>query len=96
MPPPHDSPTFNIDAPVANRHELTGALVGGPRSADDFDYVDDRHARRSAMVVARPQLCLSNVLHIQPCPASSEAETLAVNCPADFDKAPISALKVSL
>ncbi|MDX2165768.1 MAG: glycoside hydrolase family 9 protein [Deltaproteobacteria bacterium] len=39
----HDSPTFNIDVPVDNRHELTGALVGGPASANDFDYVDDRH-----------------------------------------------------
>jgi endoglucanase len=38
----HDSPTFNIDDPVDNRHELTGALVGGPGSANDFDYVDDR------------------------------------------------------
>jgi len=39
----HDSPTFNIDVPLDNRHELTGALVGGPASADDFDWVDDRH-----------------------------------------------------
>jgi endoglucanase len=39
----HDSPSFNIDVPADNRHELTGALVGGPASANDFDYVDDRH-----------------------------------------------------
>lgn len=38
----HDSPSFNIDVPADNRHELTGALVGGPASANDFDYVDDR------------------------------------------------------
>ncbi|MEO8605581.1 MAG: glycoside hydrolase family 9 protein [bacterium] len=39
----HDSPTFSIDNPVDNRHELTGALVGGPASASDADWVDDRH-----------------------------------------------------
>ena len=39
----HDSPQHSIDAPLVNQHELTGALVGGPASADDFDYVDDRH-----------------------------------------------------
>ena len=39
----HDSPQHSIDVPVDNQHELTGALVGGPASADDFDYVDDRH-----------------------------------------------------
>lgn len=38
----HDSPTFSINAPAVNRHELTGALVGGPASADDFDWRDDR------------------------------------------------------
>ena len=39
----HDSPTFNIDDPVNNRHTLVGALVGGPKSPNDFDYKDDRH-----------------------------------------------------
>jgi len=38
----HDSPQHSIDTPALNQHELTGALVGGPASADDFDYVDDR------------------------------------------------------
>lgn len=38
----HDSTQHSIDVPLANQHELTGALVGGPASADDFDYVDDR------------------------------------------------------
>jgi hypothetical protein len=38
----HDSPQYSIDTPALNQHELTGALVGGPASADDFDYVDDR------------------------------------------------------
>lgn len=38
----HGSPTHDIDDPVDNRHELTGALVGGPASADDFDWADDR------------------------------------------------------
>ncbi len=38
----HDSPTHNISNPVDNAHELTGALVGGPASADDFDWRDDR------------------------------------------------------
>ena len=39
----HDSPTHSIDNPVNNNHLLIGALVGGPASADDFDYKDDRH-----------------------------------------------------
>jgi hypothetical protein len=39
----HDSPQHSIDLPADNRHELTGALVGGPASTDDFDYADDRH-----------------------------------------------------
>lgn len=38
----HDSPQHSIDIPALNRHELTGALVGGPASANDFDYADDR------------------------------------------------------
>ncbi len=38
----HDSPTHSIDNPKNNRHLLIGALVGGPASADDFDYKDDR------------------------------------------------------
>ncbi len=32
----------NVAAPGPNRHILYGALVGGPESADDFDYSDDR------------------------------------------------------
>jgi hypothetical protein len=32
----------NVAAPGNNRHILYGALVGGPESADDFDYHDDR------------------------------------------------------
>lgn len=39
----HDSAAHSIDTPLDNRHELTGALVGGPASIDDVDYVDDRH-----------------------------------------------------
>lgn len=39
----HDSPQHSIDTPLQNQHELTGALVGGPASTNDFDYVDDRH-----------------------------------------------------
>jgi endoglucanase len=38
----HDSPVFSIDSPAENLHELTGALVGGPKSADDFNWRDDR------------------------------------------------------
>jgi hypothetical protein len=39
----HDSHTNNIDDPVNNHYLLVGALVGGPKSANDFDYKDDRH-----------------------------------------------------
>ncbi len=38
----HNSPTNNIDNPVNNEFVLEGALVGGPKSADDFNYKDDR------------------------------------------------------
>jgi len=38
----HDSPSFSIDSPAINSHVLTGALVGGPKSADDFAWSDDR------------------------------------------------------
>ncbi len=38
----HHSPTYDIDNPKNNKYELTGALVGGPKSLDDFDYRDDR------------------------------------------------------
>ncbi len=38
----HNSQTNNIDLPVDNDFILEGALVGGPKSADDFDYADDR------------------------------------------------------
>ncbi|WP_456381580.1 glycoside hydrolase family 9 protein [Hydrogenimonas sp.] len=39
----HYSLEHNIDTPVNNTYLLIGALVGGPKSKDDFDYVDDRH-----------------------------------------------------
>ena len=32
----------NVNAPANNRHILYGALVGGPQSASDSDYVDSR------------------------------------------------------
>jgi hypothetical protein len=38
----HNSPTHNISSPTNNEFLLNGALVGGPRSADDFDYDDNR------------------------------------------------------
>ncbi len=38
----HHSPTYDIDNPKNNKYELTGALVGGVKSLDDFDYKDDR------------------------------------------------------
>jgi len=38
----HNSQTNNIDSPANNDFILEGALVGGPKSANDFDYVDDR------------------------------------------------------
>ncbi|GEM_PF-3109139 len=39
----HYSKEHNIDTPVNNTYLLEGALVGGPKSKDDFDYKDDRH-----------------------------------------------------
>ena len=39
----HNSQSNNIDSPTNNEFVLEGALVGGPKSADDFDYADDRH-----------------------------------------------------
>jgi hypothetical protein len=38
----HGSWNDNIQDPSPNRHTLWGALVGGPASADDFDWADDR------------------------------------------------------
>ena len=38
----HGSWNNQITDPNPNRHTLWGALVGGPASADDFDYVDIR------------------------------------------------------
>ncbi len=38
----HNSKTNDINNPVNNEFILEGALVGGPKSADDFDYADDR------------------------------------------------------
>jgi len=38
----HGSWSNNISNPVNNRHTLYGALVGGPSSADDNAYTDDR------------------------------------------------------
>ncbi|MFO0842477.1 MAG: glycoside hydrolase family 9 protein [Gemmataceae bacterium] len=32
----------NVSSPISNRHILYGALVGGPESADDFNYQDVR------------------------------------------------------
>ncbi|MRJ02567.1 MAG: hypothetical protein GXO19_04120, partial [Epsilonproteobacteria bacterium] len=43
----HGSLTNDIDDPINNRFLLEGALVGGPTSADDFDYRDDRHDYRA-------------------------------------------------
>ena len=41
-PGAHGSTVNSLFIPTNNLHELTGALVGGPASADDFDWVDDR------------------------------------------------------
>jgi len=38
----HNSQTNDINSPANNEFILEGALVGGPKSADDFDYADDR------------------------------------------------------
>jgi hypothetical protein len=38
----HDSRIHDINSPALNTHILTGALVGGPLSANDYDYKDDR------------------------------------------------------
>ena len=38
----HGSWNDQLTDPSPNRHVLYGALVGGPASPDDFDYVDDR------------------------------------------------------
>jgi endoglucanase len=38
----HNSQTNNINDPVNNEFLLEGALVGGPKSTNDFDYKDDR------------------------------------------------------
>jgi len=38
----HNSTTNNIGLPTQNIYTLNGALVGGPKIASDFDYVDDR------------------------------------------------------
>ncbi len=38
----HASPSFSILDPIDNNNELTGALVGGPGSADDWDWEDNR------------------------------------------------------
>lgn len=38
----HASATNNINSPINNTYLLKGALVGGPKSANDFDYSDDR------------------------------------------------------
>jgi hypothetical protein len=38
----HGSWANTIESPTDNRHVLYGALVGGPASASDTDYVDDR------------------------------------------------------
>ena len=38
----HNSVTHNINSPTNNEFLLKGALVGGPKSKDDFNYKDDR------------------------------------------------------
>jgi len=38
----HNSQTNDIQSPTDNEFTLEGALVGGPKSADDFDYADER------------------------------------------------------
>jgi hypothetical protein len=38
----HNSTTHSINSPTNNEFTLKGALVGGPKSANDFDYKDDR------------------------------------------------------
>lgn len=38
----HGSPNNDITNPAVNAHTLYGALVGGPKQADDFAYTDDR------------------------------------------------------
>ncbi len=38
----HGSTTNNINSPADNVHVLYGALVGGPKEANDYAYVDDR------------------------------------------------------
>lgn len=38
----HDSTAHMISSPTNNAHLLKGALVGGPKSANDFDYQDNR------------------------------------------------------
>ncbi len=38
----HNSSTHSISSPTNNEFILNGALVGGPKSANDFDYQDDR------------------------------------------------------
>ena len=43
----HNSTTHSIDSPVNNEFLLKGALVGGPKSANDFDYKDDRRDYQS-------------------------------------------------
>jgi len=43
----HGSTTNNINLPVETQHVLYGALVGGPGSPNDTDYVDVRTDYRS-------------------------------------------------
>ena len=38
----HNSTTHSISSPTNNEFTLKGALVGGPKSANDYDYKDDR------------------------------------------------------
>lgn len=38
----HNSTTNSIHSPTTNTYRLNGALVGGPKVANDYDYVDDR------------------------------------------------------
>ncbi len=38
----HHSPFYDMDKPENNTYELTGAMVGGPKSLNDLDYEDNR------------------------------------------------------
>lgn len=43
----HGSPSGSIDFPVENTHVISGALVGGPPTPDDFSFRDNRRDPRT-------------------------------------------------